>query len=59
MIKNTIEILSGRATGKKHKYKVNKGNKSVMYTMNEQVNIVSELDKYVTRMKIQLCAPAA
>ena len=54
-----IKILSGRATGKKHEHKVNKGNKSVMQTSDKQVNIVSELAMYVARLKAQMCASAA
>ena len=54
----SIEILTDRATRKKHKCKTNKGNKSIMQTTNDQVNIVNKLAKYVTRMKAQLCTSA-
>ena len=51
-----MKTLSDCANGKKDEHKLNKGNKSVMQTTNEQVTIVSELAKCVTRMKAQLCA---
>ena len=54
-----MKTLSDCANGKKDEHKVNKGNKSVMQTTNEQVTIVSELAKYVTGIKAQLCASLA
>ena len=58
-LQGCIKILSDRATGKKHKHKVNKGNKSVIQTTDKQVTIVSELANCVTRLKAQMCASAA
>ena len=55
----SINVLSDRATGKKYKHKVNKGHQSVMQNMNGEINIVSDLAKYVTRVKAQLCASVA
>ena len=54
-----IKILSDRATGKKHKHKVNKGNKSAMQTPDKQVTIMSKLAMCVARLKAQMCASAA
>ena len=54
-----IKILSDRATGKMHKHKVKKGNKSVMQTPDKQVTIVSKLAMCVARLKAQSCASAA
>ena len=48
-------MLTGRATEKKHKHKVNQGNKSVMQISYSRVNTVSDLAKHVTRMKSQMC----
>ena len=49
-----IEMLTGGATGRKHKHKVNQGNKSVMQISYSKVDTVSKLAKYVTRMKSQI-----
>ena len=50
-----MKTLSDCANGKKDEHKVIKENKSVMQTTNEQVTIVSELAKCVTRMKTIVC----
>ena len=54
-----IEMLTGGATGRKHKHKVNQGSKSVMQITHRKVNTVSELAKYVTRMESQMCTSTA
>ena len=58
-LKGCSKMLSDRATGKKHKHKDNKGNKSVMQTPGKQVTIVSKLAMCVARLKAQSCASAA
>ena len=53
------KILTIRATGRKNVHKANQGNKSVMKISYSKANTMSELSKYVSRMKSQLCASAA
>ena len=58
-LQGCIKILTTHATGEKHKHKAIPENKSVMKTSYSKTNTVSELAKYVSRMKSKVCASAA